>query len=854
MNKQFRLTLLFLVASPILALAATIERGWQHLCLSPTGRYLLFDIDNQPGLYLANLADNSTTVLASGEGTAMAAGWSPHERYITFKRFSGDAQVPCAFDVQARILFDLHPVAKQVGIPSMIADSLVVFCVGRQVLITDLAGRVRQKWALAAYCNQTPVSPDGRWIAFTDSQDQLGLIDRTTGGSRLLTDSEIGYFNPHWSPDGKALLAHRLDGHIMVYNLAGSQLCDLGTGRHAIWHGSSGRVLFSRIAASQEGWFQIQGLYSVRPDGADGFLVTSAAHDYVTAAGESIVYADQEQGTLWQATTSSSTLHKSGIRRLVLDVAPQQVPQAPALTGTAVVFDIPYVHQAYDTPDWFNGSSACGGTAAVMCLAYYGLLKKWPVTVSTPSRHTSDYGRYVCEKYSYNGFTFDIPGSDPNGNIAYGAFGYIIQNNWQNTKEYMAEYARRHGITSSVDWYPSRSKFRLEIDNQTPVVVLNSLTSAGHYVSGIGYEQDATSLIFNDPWGNKNLGYSNYEGRRAVYDWPGFSNGHSSLETVHCFIYFRSNRSDLALATMIKADTMALNESYLFSGSIFNLGNTASTPSTGCIVLSTNTSYDSTDLVLARFTLPALQGADSLKIQQTVVLPDSVLSGTYAFGVMIDDQQRNVELNESNNFGYTRLTIIGRPKVFNVFPIPGAQISETRPVISAFYNDKVSALDLSSVRIQLDEQDVTASSQVNASFINYQPLLPLSPGDHRVSVSVHNKAGFNNTSVWTFSIVSATSVQVSTTQPSLCSWAALPNPFNTQVTLVADQAGTQQTKMQIFDCRGRLVKVIQPGLAAVGRVVWDGRDESGTALASGLYFCQIISGPQRQTIRLVLVR
>jgi hypothetical protein len=339
-----------------------------------------------------------------------------------------------------------------------------------------------------------------------------------------------------------------------------------------------------------------------------------------------------------------------------------------------------------------------------------------------------------------------------------------------------------------------------------------------------------------------------------VYDWPGFSNGHSSLETVHCFVYFRSNRSDLALATMIKADTMALNESYLFSGSIFNRGNTASSPSTGCIVLSTNTSYDSTDLVLARFTLPALKAADSLNIQQTVVLPDSVLSGTYAFGVMIDDQQRNVELNESNNFGYTRLTIIGRPKVFNVFPTPGVQISETRPVISAFYNDKVSALDLASVRIRFDEQDVTASSQVGASFVTYQPPLPLSPGGHRVSVSVHNKAGFSNTSVWNFSIVATTAVQAGMTQPTIYSWTAFPNPFNTQVTLVADQAGTPQIKMQIFDCCGRLVKVIQPGLTTASRVVWDGRDEAGTALASGLYFCQISSGRQSQTIRLVLLR
>jgi hypothetical protein len=854
MNKHNRLTLLFLVVSTILAHAATIERGWQHLRLSPNGRFLLFDIDSQPGLYLADLADRRTFLLAAGHGAALAAGWSHNERYITFKRFSGDDQIPCTFDMQTGRHCELYPAAKQVGVPSMAGDSLVVFSVGSQLFITDLAGRIRQKLALPAYCNQTPVSPNGRWIVFTDADDQVGLIDPKTGHGRRLTDSVTGYFSPQWSPDGEALLLHRLDGHIVVYHLTSSQWCDLGTGRHAIWQENSQRVLFSKIAISSDGWFQIQGLYSVRADGSDGFFLTSAAHDYVAAAGASIIYADQEQGTLWQVSSASNALHKTLARRLLLDVATQHTPATNAITGTAVVFDIPYVHQTYDTPDWFNGSSACGGTAAVMCLAYYGLLKKWPVTVSTPSRHTSDYGRYVCEKYSYNGFTFDIAGLDPNGSTGYGAFGYIIQNNWQNTKEYMADYARRHGVTSSVDWYPSRSKFKLEMDNKTPVVVLTSLTSAGHYVSGIGYEQEATSVIVNDPWGNKNLGYSNYEGRRAVYDWPGFSNGHSSLETVHCFIYFRSNRSDLAQATMTKADTIALNESYLFSGKIFNLGNSASSPSTGCIVLSTNATFDSTDLVLARFQLPVLQAGDSLNIQQTVVLPDSMLSSTYAFGVMLDDQHRNAELNEANNFGYTRLTVIGRPKLFNFSPPPGSQISETQPLISAFYNDKVSAVDPTSVHLLLDGQDVTASSQVDVSFANYLPPLPLSLGEHRVSLSITNKAGFSNTSVWNFSIAAPTAVPATATQPSTWQWVAYPNPFNHQVTLAANGNRYQPITMKMYDCRGRLVKVLQPGNVYANRIVWDGRDESGFALASGVYFCHILSGGNNQTLPLVLVR
>jgi hypothetical protein len=103
----------------------------------------------------------------------------------------------------------------------------------------------------------------------------------------------------------------------------------------------------------------------------------------------------------------------------------------------------------------------------------------------------------------------------------------------------MAEYIRFHGPQSSVDWQPSLAKARAEISRNDPFVVLCMLTSSGHYITCTGFVANKPTLIFNDPWGNKNVGYPNYRGAGAQYDWPGQNNGHQNLSTASCFIYCR---------------------------------------------------------------------------------------------------------------------------------------------------------------------------------------------------------------------------------------------------------------------------------------------------------------------------
>ncbi|MCX8173989.1 MAG: C39 family peptidase [Thermoplasmata archaeon] len=208
-------------------------------------------------------------------------------------------------------------------------------------------------------------------------------------------------------------------------------------------------------------------------------------------------------------------------------------------SAAVTIQNVPYIHQVYDTPDWFNGHWACGATSAMMAIAYYGILPHWDCNVSVPYPHVSHWGRYICEIYTYNGYTYNIGSADPSGNTGYGGYGYITQNDWEDTKGHMAEYFVKHGLGSSVDWSPTWAELKAEIDAGHPVVLLTSLTTAGHYVLAVGYYSGQYSVVVNDPYGNKNQGYMNYNGAYVTYDWPGYNYGNANLNTVHCFIYAR---------------------------------------------------------------------------------------------------------------------------------------------------------------------------------------------------------------------------------------------------------------------------------------------------------------------------
>lgn len=85
---------------------------------------------------------------------------------------------------------------------------------------------------------------------------------------------------------------------------------------------------------------------------------------------------------------------------------------------------------------------------------------------------------------------------------------------------------------------------------------------------------------------------------------------------------------------------------------------------------------------------------------------------------------------------------------------------------------------------------------------------------------------------------------------------AAPNPFNPSTRLRYEVAAESRVTLDIVDVSGRRVRRLVSTVAAPGAYVatWDGRDDHGRELASGVYVAQLQTAHLTQTRRLVLLR
>ncbi len=83
-----------------------------------------------------------------------------------------------------------------------------------------------------------------------------------------------------------------------------------------------------------------------------------------------------------------------------------------------------------------------------------------------------------------------------------------------------------------------------------------------------------------------------------------------------------------------------------------------------------------------------------------------------------------------------------------------------------------------------------------------------------------------------------------------------PNPFNPRTTLSFTLSADGPVHLTIHDAAGRLVRDLETGALPAGRqeVVWDGCDDEGLPLASGVYLARLQSSASVGVARLVLVR
>ncbi len=85
----------------------------------------------------------------------------------------------------------------------------------------------------------------------------------------------------------------------------------------------------------------------------------------------------------------------------------------------------------------------------------------------------------------------------------------------------------------------------------------------------------------------------------------------------------------------------------------------------------------------------------------------------------------------------------------------------------------------------------------------------------------------------------------------------IPNPFNPNTTIQYEvPAGGCDVSIEVYDVRGRMVRNLVNGFEPEGRreVVWDGRDDGGHELSSGVYFYKLVTPETEMTKKMLLVK
>ena len=88
-------------------------------------------------------------------------------------------------------------------------------------------------------------------------------------------------------------------------------------------------------------------------------------------------------------------------------------------------------------------------------------------------------------------------------------------------------------------------------------------------------------------------------------------------------------------------------------------------------------------------------------------------------------------------------------------------------------------------------------------------------------------------------------------------WQNFPNPFNPETTIAFDLSEEMEVTLTIYDLTGQVIRtLVQAQAMSAGqyRHLWDGRDNSGTRVSSGIYLYQLRAGDFTSQRKMILLQ
>ena len=91
-------------------------------------------------------------------------------------------------------------------------------------------------------------------------------------------------------------------------------------------------------------------------------------------------------------------------------------------------------------------------------------------------------------------------------------------------------------------------------------------------------------------------------------------------------------------------------------------------------------------------------------------------------------------------------------RVVDVTPGVNSDDVSADALISGVFDTESGEVDVDSVRVYVNGQDVTGSSSITRNFFSYRPTQPLSQGEHQIQVEYSNMQGQRRVASWSFMV------------------------------------------------------------------------------------------------------
>ena len=134
-------------------------------------------------------------------------------------------------------------------------------------------------------------------------------------------------------------------------------------------------------------------------------------------------------------------------------------------------------------------------------------------------------------------------------------------------------------------------------------------------------------------------------------------------------------------------------------------------------------------------------------------------------------------------------------------------------------------------------------------------IVVLSDGSNVISIKVTAEDG-STSQTYTVTVTRGAGKRLAsqTDQPQL--YQNAPNPFNSQTVISYFLQQPSLARLEIFALNGQRVAVLSEGQQQAGhyRFHWNGRDDAGRALASGIYIYRLMTAEGTLTRKLTLLQ